>query len=96
MRHRQWQRKGGGLQDAPPPSHLSLEENKDVTIIVHLMCMYREVLSITPVSMLLAYKVIKDISIGMGGGGDRVIRNIAFSVMVEKNSVMICLLPHFI
>ncbi len=73
----------------PPPSHLSLEENEDVTIVVHLMRMYGKVLSITPVSMLLAFKVIKEISIGMGGGADQEILKIVFRVMVEKNPVVI-------
>jgi hypothetical protein len=41
----------------PPPSHLSLEENKDVTIVVHLTRMYGKVLLIAPVSMFLAFKV---------------------------------------
>ena len=63
---------------SPPPSHLSLEENKDVAIVVHLTCMYGEVLLIAPVSMLLAFKVVKEILIGVGGGADRVICKIAF------------------
>jgi hypothetical protein len=33
--------------------------------------MYGEVLLITPVSMLLAFKVIKEISIDVGGGADQ-------------------------
>ena len=54
--------------------------------------MYDKVLLIAPVSVLLAFKVIKEISIGMGGGADRVIRKIAFRVMVEKNPlVILCL-----
>ena len=72
-----------------PPSHLSLEENKDVTIVVHLTQMYDEVLLIAHVSMLLAFKVAKEISIGVGRGADRVIRKITFRVMVEKNLVVI-------
>ena len=39
--------------------------------------------------MLLAFKVVKEISIGVGGGADRVICKIAFRVMVEKNPVLI-------
>ncbi len=39
--------------------------------------------------MLLAFKVIKEISIDVGGGADRVIRKIAFRVMAEKNPVVI-------
>ena len=39
--------------------------------------------------MLLAFKVVKEILIGVGEGGDRVIRKIAFHVMVEKNPVVI-------
>jgi hypothetical protein len=39
--------------------------------------------------MLLAFKVVKEILIGVGKGGDRVIRKIAFRVMVEKNPVVI-------
>jgi hypothetical protein len=73
----------------PPPSYLSLEENEDVTIIVHLTRMYGEVLLIAPVSVLLAFKVVKEIAIGVGGGADRVIHKITFCVMVEKNPVLI-------
>ena len=55
----------------PPPSYLSLEENEDVTIIVHLTRMYGEVLLIAPVSVLLAFKVVKEIAIGVGGGASK-------------------------
>jgi hypothetical protein len=51
--------------------------------------MYSKVLSIAPVSVLLAFKVVKEISIGRGGGADRVICKIAFRAMVEKNLVVI-------
>jgi hypothetical protein len=61
-----------------PPSHLSLEENKDVTIVVHLTHMYDEVLLIAHVSMSLAFKVAKEISIGVGGEADRVIRSVSW------------------
>jgi hypothetical protein len=53
------------------------------------MPVYGKVLSITPVRVLLAFKVVKEILIGVGGGADRVICKIAFCVMVEKNPVMI-------
>jgi hypothetical protein len=39
--------------------------------------------------MLLAFKVVKEILIGVGGGANRVIRKIAFRVMVEENPVVI-------
>ncbi len=39
--------------------------------------------------MLLAFKVVKEILIGVGGGADRVIRKIALRVMVEENPVVI-------
>jgi hypothetical protein len=45
-----------------------------------MLRMYSEVLSIAPVSMLLAVKAVKEILIGMGGGSDRVICKIAFRV----------------
>ena len=38
---------------------------------------------------MLAFKVVKEIWIGVRGGADRVIRKIAFCVMVEKNPVVI-------
>ena len=72
-----------------PPSHQSLEENEDVTIVVHLPRMYGQVLLSAPVSVLLVFKAVKEISIGVGGGADRVICKIAFRVMVEKNPVVI-------
>ncbi len=51
--------------------------------------MYGEVLLTAPVSLLLAFKVLKEISIGVGGGAEQVICKIAFYVMVEKNPVLI-------
>ena len=56
---------------------------------MHLRRMYGKVLSIAPVIVMLVLKVVKEISIGLGGGADGVIRKIAFRVMVEKNPVVI-------
>ncbi len=61
-------------------------------IVVHLTHMYGEVLLITPVSVLLAFEedlVVKEISIGVEGGADRVIHKSALGVMVEINPVVI-------
>ena len=42
-----------------------------------------------PHKHVLAFKVVKEILIGVGGGVDRVICKIAFPVMVKKNPVVI-------